>query len=206
MVAPLHQQCRSCGNWFVGSDALGNKPYDLCDFCASRALPRFLRRPAYSRRQKTRPLFGPKIEIRGLSRLDVQVAQSVMRAVWGEKIVDRITSEIRESFDNEGYFSPRYYAAWHGNKLVGFAGFVPSHILNGVFELNGICVLPQYQKKGVGRLLTEKRIERIRQLNGTLIILMTKERVFFDKLGFTAQNEFDDWYLMTMRLGKVDIK
>ena len=144
--------------------------------------------------------------IRKMDQYDVPPAFNLMVDEWGESTATRIKDEIYDSFLHDSDFAPEYYVALNDvNQLVGFAGFVQSHLLNGIYELNGICIRNDCRNKGIGRELTEKRICRIYQLGGTLILAMTKQVLFFEKLGFKSQFSVDDWHMMTMKLGSVSI-
>jgi N-acetylglutamate synthase-like GNAT family acetyltransferase len=119
---------------------------------------------------------------------------------WGTDVADRIFAEVNTTFDNSSW-KPEYYVAVDKMKFViGFAGFIQSHILHGVYELNGCVVDKEERNKGIARLLTEKRLEEIKKLGGTFVMLMTKENELFQKRGFLPVGFHGDWILMTKEL------
>jgi len=138
--------------------------------------------------------------IRKIQQTDVPYIYDLLYEEWGTNVADRIIAEVNGAFE-VGTFKPQYYVAIDNHNIVcGFAGFAPSHILHGVYELNGIVVSKDLRGCNVGRDLTEKRIEEIVKLGGTYIMLMTKQREFFDKFEFVPVSWHGDWVLMTREL------
>jgi len=143
--------------------------------------------------------------IRKVQSYDIPQIYHLLYEEWGIDVADRIIAEVNDAFEL-GTFKPHYYVAMDGNFMLGFAGFVPSHILHGVYELNGIVVTKAYKRTGVGSALTKKRLEEIKKLSGTLIILMTKQVDFFSKYGFDIVADYDGWVLMIKKLGVIEFE
>jgi GNAT superfamily N-acetyltransferase len=100
---------------------------------------------------------------------------------------------------------PHYLIATIGDEIVGFAGFRDSWFMTGAHELIWINVKRGFQGKGIGRLLTQKREEIIKWMGGTIIVLMTKEIQFFQKMGYVAHHRYDGWWLMSKQVGTIEL-
>ncbi|TIH13188.1 N-acetyltransferase [Marinifilum sp. JC120] len=69
-----------------------------------------------------------------------------------------------------------------GDEFIGFA----RAITDGEFQaaLYDLCVLPEYQSKGVGKQIMTAMLEKLKPLNVILYSVPGKEK-FYKKLGFT---------------------
>lgn len=76
---------------------------------------------------------------------------------------------------------------------VGFMGI--QHQMDGKSRLHKIYVLPQYQGKGVGKLLIEKAESLSKEAHSSALLLnvnrFNKARYFYEKLGFSILREED---------------
>ncbi|WP_320172443.1 GNAT family N-acetyltransferase [Maridesulfovibrio sp.] len=87
-----------------------------------------------------------------------------------------------------------------GAKTIGFARAITDGEYNGV--IYDLCVLPEYQSKGIGRMIMTAAMKKLEPLNVILFAVPGKEG-FYDKLGFrtmlTAMGNFKDAQGMTER-------
>jgi N-acetylglutamate synthase-like GNAT family acetyltransferase len=132
---------------------------------------------------------------------DISIAE-ITETHSGPINAQKAVRQFYEMFKN-GYFNPHYYVAEIEEKVVGYAGFRDMWIAPDTYELVWINVKKGFEGLGIGRELTLKRIEHIKSLDGSLIMLMTHKPKFFEKLGFKITNTFDDWHLMHMNLKKI---
>ena len=77
-------------------------------------------------------------------------------------------------------------SAWDKNKMVGFARVLEDGIMCMFYD---ICVLPEYQGKGIGKKIMKKLIEKIKNEGYVSIGLFTWEQnpnniPFYENLGF----------------------
>lgn len=61
------------------------------------------------------------------------------------------------------------------NNVVGSAALINEH--DGIFELAKMTVVPEWQGKGISKLLLEKCLEKARQLNARKIILFSNSQL-----------------------------
>jgi len=141
--------------------------------------------------------------IRKIQQTDVPYIYDLLYEEWGTNVADRMIAEVNSTFESS-VWKPQYYVATDTNSLIicGFAGFTPSHILHGVYELNGIVVSKAKRGLDIGRKLTEKRLEEIKKLGGTFVMLMTKQVSFFCKFGFRSATHHGEWVLMIKELAE----
>jgi GNAT superfamily N-acetyltransferase len=78
---------------------------------------------------------------------------------------------------------------------VGFASFSKTGILNNVYKLHKLYVIPDQQGKGAGKLLVEYILQVVKQEGGSKLILNVNRKNpaqhFYHKLGFTITREED---------------
>lgn len=80
-----------------------------------------------------------------------------------------------------------------GGKFIGFARAISDGEFQGA--LYDLCVLPEYQSRGIGRLIMTGMMEKLSPVNLILFAVPGKE-AFYEKLGFkpmlTAMGHFKD--------------
>lgn len=80
-----------------------------------------------------------------------------------------------------------------GDIFIGFARVITDGEYNGV--IYDLCVLPEYQSKGIGKLIMDAILKKLHPLNIILYAVPGKEG-FYEKLGFktmlTAMGRFKD--------------
>lgn len=145
------------------------------------------------------------MEIREIEKRDVWACTNIVAENWGAVVADRFWDEVQHAWLHGFKWPPRYYVAEEGGVILGFAGMMESWLMHGVWDLIWINVRKEHQGRGVGKLLTERRLHEIDRLKGSAINLMTQKPEFFERFGFAEVATLDDWKLMTKQLRKVKI-
>lgn len=81
------------------------------------------------------------------------------------------------------------YAAYDGEKLVGFGRIVCDGIVHAViFDL---IILLEYQRKGLGKVILEKLVDKCKQhqVRDIQLFSATNKAGFYEKSGFTKRPE-----------------
>lgn len=126
---------------------------------------------------------------------------------WGADAADRFREQATEYLRN-GPYSPKFIVATlDGNAgLLGVAAYHRTMTMNADYDLIWVCVHPDYQRGGVGKLLTEKRLEFIRLAGGTSVKCVTQKPGFFSKFGFHDVADYGNgWRLMLKLFAKSEM-
>lgn len=121
--------------------------------------------------------------------------------IWLTYSKEQIANEIFSSFANINY-RPVFYLALYENKIIGCGSWMWSHMSSNVVELSFGTVHPDFQRKGIGKRLTELRLEDIqKECNKDSVIVVTARRPeFFEKMNFkhsfNFKNENEKSYFM----------
>ena len=148
------------------------------------------------------------MEIRNLEKSDINECIEIFKLNqptegWLDYPENRLIQEIEASFLDNHFCKPEYFVSIMDEKVVGFAGFGQLGFDDGVYGLFWIQVHPLYQKIGIGKKLTEIRINKIKKLNGELIIATTKKIWHLERFGFQQVSpRGDGYYLMQMMLDR----
>jgi [ribosomal protein S18]-alanine N-acetyltransferase len=136
--------------------------------------------------------------IREMSLTDLPACATIVHANFGPEISVRAEAELRHGIvDNLAM----YYVYEVEGEVIGFAGMMPSWIMQDVWDFIWINIYPDFQGKGIGKALTLHRIREVRKFKGAVIHLMTQKPAFFIQFGFRAVHLYrDDWYLMARQL------
>lgn len=146
------------------------------------------------------------VSIRELQYEDIRVCTEIVGAEWGSSTADRACKQLMEKFTLAPIHNPpQFYVAVSGDKIIGFAGFEATSLMNGAYDLIWIALTPEAQGKGVGSELTRVRLAEIKRRGGTMVSLMTEKPGYFERFGFQAVALFDGWHLMVKKIGKVGI-
>lgn len=150
--------------------------------------------------------------IRPMREEDIPHCHRIVEENWNKEIADHAQLEMRDAFYSHSLWPPKYYVAvdpeadQDGEKVIlGFAGYRRSWMMSNTYELVWINVAWWAQKQGIGRKLTEARIQDIRRIGGTMIMLMTQKSLFFEKFGFKMLANYDDWKLMVATFGQIHL-
>jgi ribosomal protein S18 acetylase RimI-like enzyme len=143
------------------------------------------------------------IIIREATIKDVPLINQLAQAIWPftykeilspnqlDYMLELIYSEtsLQQQF-NKGH---NFLIVEEDNKPVAFADY--SLLKDAVYKLNKIYVLQNLQGKGIGKLLIENVIERVKAKHATALLLnvnrYNKAKQFYERLGFIVISEED---------------
>jgi N-acetylglutamate synthase-like GNAT family acetyltransferase len=108
---------------------------------------------------------------------------------------DQVFGMFRSSNRSDGVL---YFVTENGPELTGFAGVRKSWMHRDAWELTGIVVHPKWQARGIGRALTDARLELIRALGGKYVLISTIRPDYFERFDFEAIDSTGDGWV-TMR-------
>ena len=142
--------------------------------------------------QITESTIGEAEAIRSLARLEPLFTPDEAA------VVEELLTDYLEREDHNGYF---FLSATHDGELIGFTCYGPTPMTQGTFDLYWIAVASAWKGKGVGRELMSAVDERVRALNGRLLVLDTSgradyagTRAFYERLGFHRTGTIPDFY------------
>jgi GNAT superfamily N-acetyltransferase len=144
-----------------------------------------------------------KIIIREATTNDIPLINQLAHAIWPitykgivsggqlNYMLELIYSEASlQKQLNEGH---HFLIAEEDAKPIAFADY--SLLKDAVYKLNKIYVLQSRQGKGIGKLLIEDVIEKVKANNARALLLNVnrnnKARQFYERLGFTVITEED---------------
>jgi GNAT superfamily N-acetyltransferase len=99
---------------------------------------------------------------------------------WVNYTTEEQRPRLQEAIRNSTYV----VTAWSGEKLIGLARCVSDDI--SIFYLQDILINPEYQRRGVGRSLLLKCLERFEHVRMKVLLTDDEERqrVFYESLGY----------------------
>lgn len=94
--------------------------------------------------------------------------------------------EMLENF-NIGFLNSTFvYSAWSGDELVGCVRVLSDlHFRSIIYDL---AVLPEFQRKGIGKELVRKCREKCE--HSEWLVQTDKAKGFYEKIGFHENNDF----------------
>lgn len=144
--------------------------------------------------------------IRRLEKRDIIQCVEIVTENWGTAVALNFHEEVKHAFRPGLKWPPEYFVFEIDKKVAGFAGMMHSWIMHNVWDFIWINVKKNHQGLGIGRQLTEHRINEVNKQKGAVINLITKEVGFFYKFGFEDVKQYNnDWCLMTLQLRKLKL-
>ena len=131
------------------------------------------------------------IHIRKIESKDYTSAAAIWRDVLGfSSVTDENVSETYEKMKGDDRY--RTFVAVVDNAVVGFVTTVETLAVdhpNGYMKINGLAVLPAFQRCGIGKMLMERVEELAGERNISLIglasgIQRTDAHKFYERLGY----------------------
>jgi N-acetylglutamate synthase-like GNAT family acetyltransferase len=142
------------------------------------------------------------MKIQLLTKKDIKEASRIVGMNYSKKYEDSSSLELKEMF-SKAPVRPYYYVAKEGNTVVGFAGYMQSWMDYNVYQIFWVNVDPQYQKKGIGKLLVGKIVEEIKKKKKVkLILLTTSSPLYYEKhFNFKTIESFNECHhLMSLAI------
>jgi N-acetylglutamate synthase-like GNAT family acetyltransferase len=131
----------------------------------------------------------------------------LVRDNWGTESADRCYEQFVEGLTG-GKYDPVFYACISGlDKFAGFCAMQRAMRMHGGWDFIWVAVAKEFQGLGVGKHLTDYRLDRVREQDGSHVNLVTQKPKFFEKFGFiTSQHLGNNWVEMCCQLKLVDMK
>lgn len=134
---------------------------------------------------------------------------ALVRDNWGEESYARFYDQYVEYLAG-GQYAPMFFAATPYNEpdtIIGFSAMRKSMLMNGFWEFIWIAVHKDHQGRGIGEMLTDYRLDVVRENEGTSVLLVTQKPKYFNRFGFiTSQDHGNGWVAMTCQLKLADMK
>lgn len=136
------------------------------------------------------------MRVRLLTQKDLPDAGEIVGLNYTNKYKKMAIGELNDMFGASS-IRPLYYVVEIQKQVVGFGGYIQSMIDYGVYQMFWVNVHPNWQKRGVGKLLVSKIINEIKKKeDAELIILSADNRVgnqdyYKDKFDFRVVQEIE---------------
>lgn len=129
---------------------------------------------------------------------DIGQCRRIASQHWNDWEVRQYMEQLAASWLGTFPDRPHWIAAVeHGTgHLVGFAGYRRSWQMPNAWELIGVNVDQNRQRRHVGGFLTQMRIRSIQNAGGTYITCATIVPDFFRKFGFKVIDTSAEWSIM----------
>lgn len=129
-----------------------------------------------------------------IARVTVDTWRTAYKGIMPDEHLDRLSYDEREEFlleflSNTDSNTFTYVAEEESGQVVGFASGGPERTGNSLYksEIYALYILKDYQRKGVGRLLVQTVIKRLKQSGvHSLLIWVLKDnpcRRFYETIG-----------------------
>jgi ribosomal protein S18 acetylase RimI-like enzyme len=146
---------------------------------------------------------GSNISVRNAAKDDILLINTLAKKIWPvtyseilspeqlEYMLDLIYSPtaLQKQFDT----GHKFLIVEEGDKPVAFADY--SLLKDNIYKLHKIYVSPGQQGRGIGKLLIDHVIQKIKEQNATSLLLnvnrYNKAKGMYERLGFTVIGEED---------------
>ena len=139
---------------------------------------------------------------------DMDACVHLVRENWGDESADRCFKQFVEGFQG-GEYAPRFFIADHyaTDETAGFCALRKTMMMQGFWEFIWVAIKNCHQAKGLGTLLTEHRLDYVRDNGGTSVLLVTQKPAFFNRFGFLVDRDHGNgWTAMSCQLEPADMK
>lgn len=147
--------------------------------------------------------------IRPMELSDVPSAIVVGKQSYGDEIVplfnSNIESDLMDTFSNAAK-RPRYFVALREHEIIGFAGWCRTYLTWKVAVFSYCHILPGWQGRGLGRALTNIRLDDIRgrEPEITTVLVNTWATHIYARYGFKSvafdDDLLDEGHLMRLKM------
>lgn len=150
------------------------------------------------------------MNIRLLERTDIPLCVDIYNLNYpNDELywIDLLNNELNAMFQDSKFIIPKYFVIEIDNKIIGFAGYSNCGFDTEVFGLLWCNVHPDYQGKGVGKMLVEERLKHIKGDGGKIVLSSQRgkvtwhlERFGFVNMGDNGECDGDKYYLMRLKM------
>ena len=143
--------------------------------------------------------------IRAMKLEDIAAVQQIAKISWNDTYDGIIPIEVQNLFIERAYSTAMMmkrlektsvYVAVHDDQVVGFANLTRVDE-DGDAELTAIYLLPSHQRMGYGKQLLEEGLQHIQDARQLFVYVESdnkKGRDFYENIGFTCIEEFDELF------------
>ena len=130
------------------------------------------------------------IEIRTIQKKDYPEVADIWRNVLEIPVTDECLSETYKKMSGDDRYTT--FVAEKDGKIAGLVTMVTAMAIghpNGYTKINGLGVLPEYQNRGIGRMLL-KKAEELAMENGTRYLglasgfMREEAHAFYEHMGY----------------------
>ena len=108
---------------------------------------------------------------------------------WNEEFQQELFKKFISTFKNNTYI------IYYDNKKIGF--YNGELLDNGNYEIGNICIIPEYQRKGIGTKILKGKIEEYKDRNIEIQYFKNNPvGKLYENLGFVRNGETDFHYKM----------
>lgn len=114
------------------------------------------------------------MKIRQLKKSEINSAAHIIGINYS-KTYERLAQTEMSAMFGKGPILPKYVVAEEKGKLIGVAGYIQSWMDYNIYQIFWVNVLPNYQRKGIGKQLVAKIISEIKKKKDANLILLTAD-------------------------------
>jgi len=121
----------------------------------------------------------------------------------GYNWIDYVKERFKESLDENNIAELEFYVFEEDDTVKGVAGITNSMFSGSIYGLIGCYIDIKFQNLGIGKALTEFRINRIKELGAQIVFSSTQKEWHLKRFGFeTIKSPFENWTLMQLNIYK----
>ncbi len=143
--------------------------------------------------------------LREMRSIDVPLCVEIVRLNWSHEAAARARVELCASLDCLE-LDHHHWVTYHNGHLTAFAGMMRSRKTPGAWSFTYLAARPDYQGRGFGVALTNRRIAEVERRDGSAIEVTTRIPNWFKKFGFKKAFAYEGGLtLMVKQLRKVEM-
>lgn len=150
------------------------------------------------------------MKIRPIKKSEIRLASKIVELNYSKRYGKSSFKEITAAFSNKTC-PPKYLVVEENKKIIGVAGYGISWMDYGVYTIFWVNVTPEFQSKGIGTILVNQVINKIKKskylgIQAKLILITSTEKnthFYTKKFGFKKLHKINDGdaeYLMGLNL------
>lgn len=147
-----------------------------------------------------------RFRIRPLKSSEVDTVAQIATEAYSDAAYGKLAKkDLLDMFSNSSS-KPSFFVAESKGKIVGFAGYMMSWADWRVYDIFWVTVLPEYQRRGVGKKLMKTILNKLRKDKGVMLVELTSSlpMYFASNFGFRMRQQFErvgkECWLMTLQV------